>query len=292
MATPIGNLRDITFRAVDVLAGADVIACEDTRTTARLLHHFGIETPTVSYHEHNAERMRPKLLARLDAGAAVALVTDAGTPAISDPGFKLVRAARRAGHRVEAVPGPTAPVAALIVSGLPTDRFLFAGFAPVRTAARRRFLEDLASVPATLVLFEAPSRLATSLADMAAVLGDRDAAVARELTKRYEEVRAGRLSELAQAYAESGAPRGEIVVVIGPPETAAGADTTGAADDAEVDRALAEARRTMSLRDAVDAVAATAGRPRKQVYARALALDRGDAGEGGGEGGGGPERGA
>lgn len=289
MATPIGNLRDITFRAVDVLAGADVIACEDTRTTARLLHHFGIETPTVSYHEHNAERMRPKLLARMAAGAAVALVTDAGTPAISDPGYKLVRAARRAGHRVEAVPGPTAPVAALIVSGLPTDRFLFAGFAPVRTAARRRFLEDLASVPATLVLFEAPSRLAASLADMAAVLGDRDAAVARELTKRYEEVRAGRLSELAQAYAEGGPPKGEIVVVVGPPETAAEAGTAGAVDDTEVDRALAEARRTMSLRDAVDAVAATTGRPRKQVYARALAIDRAlDRGAGGD----GPEGGA
>ena len=234
MATPIGNLRDITFRAVDVLAGADVIACEDTRTTARLLHHFGIETPTVSYHEHNAERMRPKLLARMAAGAAVALVTDAGTPAISDPGYKLVRAARRAGHRVEAVPGPTAPVAALIVSGLPTDRFLFAGFAPVRTAARRRFLEDLASVPATLVLFEAPSRLAASLADMAAVLGDRDAAVARELTKRYEEVRAGRLSELAQALCPRAArPRARSVVVVGPPETAAEAGTAGAVDDTE-----------------------------------------------------------
>jgi 16S rRNA (cytidine1402-2'-O)-methyltransferase len=247
--------------------------------TGRLLAHYDIAVPLLSYHEHNAAKVRPKILDRLAAGQAVALVTDAGTPAVSDPGYKLVRAAIDAGHRVEAVPGPTAPVTALVVSGLPTDRFLFAGFPPPKAAARRRSLGELATVPATLILFEAPARLAASLADMAATLGDREAAVARELTKLYEEVRRDRLGALAAHYAAAGPPKGEVVVVVGPPETAGAAAEE--ADDAAVDRALAEARRTMSLRDAVDAVAATTGRPKKQVYARALALDRGGDGAGG-----------
>jgi 16S rRNA (cytidine1402-2'-O)-methyltransferase len=264
VATPIGNAADISLRALDVLARADLVTCEDTRVTAKLLTMHGIKAPLAAYHEHNAARMRPQLLARLAGGAAIALVSDAGTPLISDPGYKLVREAIAAGYAVTALPGPAAPLAALVLSGLPSDRFMFAGFLPPKTAGRRKALAELAAVPATLLFFESAGRLADSLADMAAVLGAREAAVARELTKLYEEVRRGSLPDLAAHYAAAGPPRGEIVVVVGPPGPSAGA--TEADLDAALDAALAEA----SLRDAVDAVAAATGRPRREVYARAL----------------------
>jgi 16S rRNA (cytidine1402-2'-O)-methyltransferase len=266
VATPIGNAADITLRALDVLARADLVACEDTRQTAKLLSLHGLKAPLAAYHEHNAARMRPVLLARLAAGEAIALVSDAGTPLVSDPGYKLVREAVEAGHRVTTLPGPSAPLAALILSGLPSDRFLFAGFLPPKSAGRRTALAELAPVPATLILFESAGRLADSLADMAAVLGPRPAAVARELTKLYEEVRRGTLGDLAAHYAESGPPKGEIVVVVGPPEPG-----RPAAEDADLDAALDAAMAQMSLRDAVDAVAAATGRKRREVYARALA---------------------
>jgi 16S rRNA (cytidine1402-2'-O)-methyltransferase len=269
VATPIGNLRDITLRAVETLAGVDLIACEDTRVSRRLLDHFGIATPLVSYHEHNAAAMRPRLLARLGAGAAVALISDAGTPLISDPGYKLVRAARAAGHAVVPVPGASAVLAALIASGLPTDRFFFEGFLPAKAAARRSRIDVLARIPATLVLFETGARLAAALADLAAGLGGRTAAVCRELTKLHEEVRCGALPALAAHYADGAPVRGEIVLVIGPPEEAA----AGSAEDA--DALLRDALARMSLKQAVGEVAAATGQPRRAVYQRALALTKG-----------------
>src|SRR5882672_11666575 len=198
--TPIGNLRDITLRALEVLAAADLIACEDTRVTRKLLDHYAIATPLTPYHDHNAAEARPKLVARLAAGAAVALVSDAGTPLVSDPGFKLVRAARAAGHAVTALPGPSAVLTALTVAGLPTDRFLFEGFLPAKQAQRRSRIAELARIPATLVLFETGPRIAAALADLAEGFGVREAAVCRELTKLYEEVRRSDLATLARDY--------------------------------------------------------------------------------------------
>lgn len=266
VATPIGNLRDITLRAVDVLREADQILCEDTRVSARLLAAHHITTPLTTYHEHNAARVRPRVITKLTHGAAIALVSDAGTPLISDPGFKLVRAAIDEGVAVTAVPGPSAPLAALQVSGLPTDRFLFAGFLPAKSAARRRTLADLDAVPATLVFFESARRLAETLHAMAETLGGREAAVARELTKLHEEVRRGSLPALAAHYAEVGPPRGEVVIVIAPP--LAGAEMS----EEELDRRLEMALADASLRDAVAAISAEAALPRQKVYARALAL--------------------
>lgn len=268
VATPIGNAADIGLRALDVLAAADVVACEDSRVTGKLLAIHGRRARLASYHEHNAQRVRPKLLARLDAGQSVALVSDAGTPLVSDPGYKLVAEAAARGHEVRAVPGASAALAALVVSGLPSDRFLFAGFLPARPAARRRALAELAGIRATLVLLESPRRLAAALADMAETLGPRPAAVAREMTKRYEEVRRAGLVELARHYAQAGAPRGEVVVVVGPPrETEADAD--------ELDTRLRAALEGRSLRDAAAEVAAATGLSRRKVYARAIALARG-----------------
>jgi 16S rRNA (cytidine1402-2'-O)-methyltransferase len=265
VATPIGNAEDISRRALTTLGAADVIACEDTRTTGALLARYGIATTLLPYHEHNAPRMRPRLLERLKRGETVALVADAGTPLVSDPGYKLVRAAIDAGIAVTTVPGPSAAIAALVVAGLPTDRFLFAGFLPPRTAARRTALAELAGIRASLIVFEAPGRLAETLADMAAVLGEREAAVARELTKLYEEVQRGTLGELQSRYAAAPPPKGEIVIVVGPPAAAA-------ATDAAIDAALRLALETASLRDAVATVAAATGAPRRRVYGRALAL--------------------
>ena len=270
VATPIGNLRDITFRAVDTLAAADIIACEDTRVTAKLLAAHDVATATTPYHEHNAAKVRPKLLARLQAGQRIALVSDAGTPLISDPGYKLVREAAQAGIAVIAIPGPSATLAALAVAGLPTNRFLFAGFLAPRGAARRAALQPLAGVDATLVFFESARRLASSLADMAAILGPRPAAIARELTKRYEEIRRGRLDELAGHYRVAGAPRGETVIVVGPP------DAGHAAAAPDLDDLLRLALAEMSLRDAAASVSAATGQPRRKVYARALALAAAD----------------
>ncbi|HVH02122.1 MAG TPA: 16S rRNA (cytidine(1402)-2'-O)-methyltransferase [Amaricoccus sp.] len=274
VATPIGNARDLTLRALDVLATADVLAAEDTRNTRRLLAIHGIRRPPggelLPYHDHNGPAQRPRLLAALAAGRSVALVSDAGTPMVADPGYRLANAAIAAGHPVTAVPGASAVLAGLAVAGLPTDRFLFAGFLPPRAAARRRALAPLAAVPATLVFYESPRRLAASLADMAAVLGpDRPAAVCRELTKRFEETRRDRLDALASEAAGEAAPKGEIVVLVGPP-------VAHPADGADLDAALAAALPGRSVRDAAATVAAALGLPRRQVYARALALARGD----------------
>ena len=266
MATPIGNLKDVTLRALEVLAAADLIACEDTRVTARLLARHGIERPLAPYHEHNAAEARPKLLALLAAGKRVALVSDAGTPLVSDPGYKLVRAALDAGAAVFPLPGPSAALAALAVAGLPTDRFLFAGFLPAKAKARADALAELAGVKATLVFYEAAPRLAESLAAMREALGDRPAAVARELTKLHEEVARGTLGALARRYGDAGPPRGEIVVVVGPP----GEDAPVAEGD--LDAALRAAMADMPLSEAAAAVAGALGLPRRTVYARALAL--------------------
>ncbi len=266
VATPIGNAGDITLRALDLLRRADRIACEDTRVTGKLMARYGIATPLLAYHEHNAQRMRPVLLERLRRGETIALVSDAGTPLVSDPGYKLVRAAIDAGIPVTTLPGASAALSALVLSGLPTDRFFFAGFLPPRSAARRAELTELAAIPASLIFFESAGRLADSLADMAAVLGARDAAVARELTKLYEEVRRGTVAELAEHYAAADPPKGEIVIVVGPPDAAA------EASDATIDDALRTALANDSLRDAVAVVAAALDAPRRRVYARALAL--------------------
>src|SRR5262245_65299997 len=217
VATPIGNLRDITVRALEVLAAADLIACEDTRVTRKLLDRYGIATSLTPYHEHNAAEARPKLIARLADGAAIALVSDAGTPLVSDPGYKLVREARAAGASVTALPGASAVLAALTLSALPTDRFFFEGFLPAKEAARRARIAELKRIPATLVLFETGPRVADALADLAAGLGPREAAVCRELTKFYEEVRRGDLATLAREAAQTGEPRGEMVIVVAPP---------------------------------------------------------------------------
>lgn len=275
VATPIGNVADITLRALAVLERAEVIACEDTRVTGKLLKAHGIATPMTPYHEHNAERARPTLLKRLRRGAAVALLSDAGTPLISDPGYKLVRACVEAGLKVTVVPGASAPLAALLLSGLPTDRFFFAGFLPTKGAARRRTLSELAGVRATLVFFESPRRLSAALADMADILGCRRAAVARELTKMFEEVRRATLAELAAHYRAAGAPKGEVVVVVAAPEKPASRDSP--ADQAgagarDLDRRLSAALEQASVRDAAAAIAAATGLPRRRVYARALAL--------------------
>ncbi len=258
VATPIGNLGDITLRALAVLARADAILCEDTRHSRTLLAHYAIDAPTRPYHEHNAARERPRVLAELAAGRRVALISDAGTPLVSDPGWKLVREALDASHRVEALPGASATLTALAVAGLPTDAFLFAGFLPPRSAARRTRIAELAAVPATLVFFEAPSRIAEALADLAAVLGPRPAALARELTKLHEEVRRGSLDELAAAL-EGQTVKGEAVILVGPPEEGEISDDTVAAK-------LTDALGTMSLRDAAKAVADVLGVPKSRVY--------------------------
>jgi len=270
VATPIGNLADITLRALSVLARADALYCEDTRHSRTLLAHYGILRPTRAYHEHNAERERPRILAELAAEKSVAVISDAGTPLISDPGYRLVREAIAAGATVTSLPGPSALLAALAAAGLATDAFLFAGFLPPRQAARRTRLKELAAVPATLVFFEAPSRLADSLGDIAAVLGERAAAVARELTKLYEQVRRGTPAELAQWAAEV-APRGEMVILIGPP-------VAEVATDAVIIARLKALLATMSLRDAAKAVAAELGVARSRVYDLALGLQRSDRG--------------
>ena len=265
VATPIGNLRDITLRALAALAAADLIACEDTRVTRKLLDRYGIATPLTPYHDHNAAQARPALLRRLADGAAIALVSDAGTPLISDPGFKLVRAAHEAGHAVTALPGASSVLAALTVAGLPTDQFLFAGFLPTKAEARRGRITELARIPGTLVLFETGPRLPATLADLAAGLGARDAAVCRELTKLHEEIRRGDLSALARSCGES-ERRGEFVLVVAPAPAAA----QTSADDA--DALLRQALNRVSLKEAVSEVADVTGLPRRALYQRALAL--------------------
>ena len=271
VATPIGHLGDFSPRALATLRDADLVLCEDSRVTGKLLRINGVERSLLPYHEHNAARMRPKILDHLAHGESVALASDAGTPLVSDPGYKLVREVIEAGHEVLAVPGPSAALAALVVSGLPSDRFLVGGFLPSKASARRRAIEELATAPTTLIWFESPQRLAAAFADLAACLGPRPAAVARELTKAFEEVRRGNLDDLAKAFAEEKPPRGEIVVVIGPPA----ADDRALADE-EVDDALRAALENGGPSSAAATVAARTGHPRRELYRRALRL-RGDA---------------
>ncbi|MFP3942732.1 MAG: 16S rRNA (cytidine(1402)-2'-O)-methyltransferase [Alphaproteobacteria bacterium] len=267
-ATPIGHAGDLTFRAHAALEACDLLLCEDTRVTSKLLSHYGIRKKLTPYHDHNAARMRPRILARLEEGASVVLVSDAGMPLISDPGYRLVREALAAGHEVTVLPGASAPLTALALSGLPSDRFLFAGFLPPKSAARRAALEEVRTVRATLLFFETGPRLAGSLADMAAVLGPRPASVARELTKLHEEVRRDRLDLLARHYAEAGPPKGEIVVAVGPPEA------KEKADPAVWRAALKDALKRASVRDASAEIAAEFGVSRRDVYREALTLAR------------------
>jgi 16S rRNA (cytidine1402-2'-O)-methyltransferase len=267
VATPIGNLGDLSPRAAATLAQVALIAAEDSRVTAKLLHHIGVRVPMQPYHDHNADAARPGIIARALV-QPVALVSDAGTPLISDPGFKLVREARAAGVNIVTLPGPCAAIAALTLSGLPTDRFLFAGFLPAKAGARASAIAELAGVRATLVLYESGPRLAACLAALAAGLGNRDAAVAREISKRFEETVTGTLDELAARYADA-PPRGEIVITIAPP------GTPPAADAATLDAALAAAMADASLKTAVADVSAALGLPRAAVYARALELKAG-----------------
>jgi 16S rRNA (cytidine1402-2'-O)-methyltransferase len=272
VATPIGNLGDITLRALQTLAGADLVACEDTRVSRKLLEHYGIATPTTPYHDHNAAAARPALLQRIADGAAVALISDAGTPAISDPGYKLVREARETGLAVTALPGASSVLAALVASGLPTDRFLFEGFLPSKAMQRRARIAELARIPASLVLFEGGSRVAATLTDLADVLGEREAAICRELTKLHEEVRRAPLPALAQHYAGDAETRGEFVIVIAPPGEAQ------APQAEDVDALIRAALARVSVKDAVGEIVAATGLPRRDVYQRALELakERGD----------------
>lgn len=264
VATPIGNLRDITLRALDVLAAADRVLAEDTRVTGKLLNAHGIRARLQPYHEHNAEAARPQITAALQAGERIALVSDAGTPLISDPGYRLVRDAVEVGAAVHPIPGASALLAGLTVAGLPTDRFLFAGFPPPKRAARQTFFAELTAVRGTLVFYEGASRVGDSLGDMLQVFGDRPAAVARELTKLYETVVRAPLSELAADPALQ-TPKGEIVILVGP-----GAEAP--AGEADADRALAEALSRLSPADAASEVAKALGLNRRDLYRRAIAM--------------------
>lgn len=267
VATPIGNLADITLRALWVLQLADIVLCEDTRVSRKLLSAYGISAKLVAYHEHNAEAMRGTVLDYLASGKRVALVSDAGTPLISDPGYRIVVDAHTAGHYVTSLPGASSVTLALTLSGLPTDRFLFAGFLPAKAHARQQVIRELADFPATLVLLEAPHRLPESLAALATGLGARKAAVTRELTKRHEEIRKASLPELAAHYAAEGAPKGEIVLVIAPPEKQ---DTALSAED--IDARLVEGLEQESVKALSTRLAAELGLPRKQLYDRAVEL--------------------
>lgn len=268
-ATPIGNAADITLRALKVLGDCDLIAAEDTRVTAKLLAIHGIARPLCAYNDHNAGRERPRLLAKLRQGGRIALVSDAGTPLISDPGFKLVREAVAEGLAVHAIPGACAVLTGLVLAALPTDRFMFAGFLPAKSGERRTVLGELKGLRATLVFFESAQRLGESLADMAEIFGTRTVAVARELTKLHEEVRRGLLRELADHYATAGAPRGEVTLLVSPPHEAE-------PDFARIDAILDMALDFMPLRAAVDLASEALQAPRRAVYERALARKRGD----------------
>jgi 16S rRNA (cytidine1402-2'-O)-methyltransferase len=274
VATPIGNLGDITVRALETLAGVDLIACEDTRITRRLTERYGIAADLTPYHEHNAATARPKILARLAQGAAIALVSDAGTPLISDPGFKLVRETCAAGHAVTALPGPSSVLTALSVAALPTDRFFFEGFLPAKETARRARLSELARIDATLLLFESGNRVQATLADLAEIMGAREAAICRELTKLHEEVTRRPLAELA-GKADALETRGEFVLVIAPPAADAQAFT-----DEALDNLLRDQLGDHSVKDAVALAIELSGRPRREIYARALELAKDIRGDG------------
>ncbi|HVT55462.1 MAG TPA: 16S rRNA (cytidine(1402)-2'-O)-methyltransferase [Xanthobacteraceae bacterium] len=267
VATPIGNLADISLRALATLQSADLVLCEDTRVTLKLLDRYGLKPKLFAYHEHNAAAMRPKILKELAAERAVALVSDAGTPLISDPGFKLVAEALESGFRVYPVPGASALLAALVAAGLPTDRFFFEGFLPPKSGQRKNRVAELKTIPSTLVLYETGPRLGESLRDLSGVLGAREAAVCRELTKTFEEVRRGSLDELAAHVEASGAPKGEIVIVVAPPDAAEPISSE------ELDDKLKRALERGSLKDAVALVTEETGMKRRDVYARALVLE-------------------
>ncbi len=272
VATPIGHASDITLRALHVLKHADAIFAEDTRVTAKLLALHGLSRPMHSYREHNADRAEAEIIRELEDGHAVALVSDAGTPLVSDPGQRLVESVTAKGHAVFPIPGPSATLAALTASGLASDKFLFAGFLPSHGPERRRAIREVETVPAALIFFEAPSRLAASLADLASLLGDRPAAVARELTKMHEEIRRAPLASLAAHYEEHPDVKGEIVIVVAPPSAAA--QSIGVE---KLDAQLAEALKRHPVKDAAAIVAAALGLPRREVYARALELKKQDA---------------
>jgi len=269
VATPIGNMKDITLRAIETLQQADLIICEDTRQTGKLCIAHNISTQKIAYHEHNASRSRPIILEKLQQGQSICLVSDAGTPLISDPGFKLVRDVREAKIAIFTVPGPNAAIAALAIAGVPTDRFCFCGFPPSKKSARKTFLQEFASVPASLVFYEGASRIAQTLADIAEIFSGREAVVARELTKLYEEVTLGNAKALATEFTAN--PRkGEFVILVHPPLVAR-------ASAGEIDDFLRTALETMSLKDAADATAAAFSIPRKSAYQAGLMI-KGDMG--------------
>ena len=266
VATPIGNLRDITLRALDVLAGVDLVLAEDTRVARRLLTHHGIRAKLSPYHDHNGARRRPELIAALEAGQRLALISDAGTPLVSDPGWKLAHEVIEAGFEVIPIPGPSAALAGLVSSGLPSDRFMFCGFLSPKAGSRRKTLREVAEVPGTLIFYESAQRLAASLQDMSDILGaDRGVAVARELTKLFEETRRGRLAELAEQYQTEPAPKGEIVVLIGPPPPSE-------TNQEDLDSHLLEALKHHPVKQAANSVAETFNLPKREVYQRALSL--------------------
>jgi 16S rRNA (cytidine1402-2'-O)-methyltransferase len=268
VATPIGNLSDVTLRALDTLAGADLVACEDTRVTRRLLDRYGISAKVTSYHEHSGAAAHRRLLDALDEGRSVALVSDAGTPLLSDPGAALVKDAIAAGHRVVPIPGPSSIVATLSAAGLPTEEFLFAGFLPTKSAARRKRLAALAPAPATLIFFESPNRLGALLIDAAHVLGDaRDATLCREVTKIHETFDRGTLLELAQRHGDASV-KGEVVLLVAPGAHAMPSET-------DIDAALRDALATMGVKEAAQSVAEATGVSRRALYQRALALKSG-----------------
>ena len=267
IATPIGNARDISLRALDTLQIADVIVCEDTRVTSKLLAIHHISRPLMAYHEHNSELAGPKIINRLNRGEIVALVSDAGTPLISDPGFRLVQACAREKIYVTHLPGASSVLTSLVLAGLPTDKFLFAGFPPNKAGKSLTFFESFKFVQATLIFLENPKRLVKSLNNMAHVFGPRDAAIGRELTKKFEEIRKGSLQELSDHYARDGVPKGEVTIVISPP-TANEMETP----QEDIDRLLEKVLAISSLKDAVSAVVKATGAPKREVYTRALEL--------------------
>jgi 16S rRNA (cytidine1402-2'-O)-methyltransferase len=266
VATPIGNAADITLRALDILSRADMVLCEDTRTSGKLMKIHGISATLQPYHEHNAERVRPMIMKHLNQGQVVAMISDAGMPLVSDPGYKMVEACVKEGVMVTAAPGPSATLTALILSGLPTDRFFFQGFLSSKKGARKKSLNEISAIPGTLIFLESAKRLAESLADMSSVLGNRPAAVGRELTKFYEEIRRGNLNELAAHYAGAGAPKGEITVCVGPPLA------TVPPSDAALDIMLKEALISHSVKEVAAHFAVTTGLPKRILYNRALIL--------------------
>lgn len=266
VATPIGNAADITLRALDILSRADIVLCEDTRISGKLMKIHGLHPTLQSYHEHNAEHVRPIIIKHLNQGKVVAMISDAGMPLVSDPGYKLVEACVKSGLMVTAAPGPTATITALVLSGLPTNRFFFQGFLPPKTRARQKVLEEISKVPGTLIFLESPKRLAESLADMRLVLGNRQAALGRELTKFYEEIRRGSLDKLAAHYAEVGAPKGEITVCVGPPLAIL------PPSDEVLDAMIKEALKNQSVKELSTHFATTLGLSKRFLYGRALAI--------------------